>query len=305
MGGREAETYSKCGPAVREMSARPGDHFLLAAIGHIPRVKELKEDRCWHELPALTGRPEEKINIILEAKWSRTCAPAQVEGTQNCALLCEASTEVAMMLLIKPEYYGEFVEELAEMHRLRYRVFKQRLEWEVQVKGDMEVDAFDVVRPVHLLLRSSEGRLQGCVRLLPSTGPTMLRDTFPVLLDGQPVPRSEKIWESSRFALDIPPDAPKAGGGLAAATYQLFAAMIEFGLSLDLCNIVTVTDARMERILRRAGWPLCRIGRSRALGNTSAVAGYLEVSTGALERIRQAGQISGPVLWAPVVRAAA
>lgn len=135
MGGREAEAYSKCGPAVREMSARHGDHAVRAAIGHIPRVKKLREDRCWHELPALTWWPEEKTNIILEAKWSRTCAPAQVEGTQDCASLCEASTEVAMMLLIKPEYYGEFVEELAEMHRLRYRVFKQRLEWEVQVRG--------------------------------------------------------------------------------------------------------------------------------------------------------------------------
>ncbi|MET4260856.1 N-acyl-L-homoserine lactone synthetase [Bradyrhizobium sp. S3.12.5] len=210
-----------------------------------------------------------------------------------------------MMLLIKPEYYGEFVDDLAEMHRLRYRVFKQRLDWDVQVSGDKEVDEFDVVRPVHLLLRSFEGRLQGCVRLLPSTGPTMLRDTFPILLDGQPAPRSEKIWESSRFALDISPDAPKASGGLAAATYELFAAMIEFGLSLQLDRIVTVTDARMERILRRAGWPLCPIGKSRPLGNTTAVAGYLEVSTDALERIRRAGRISGPVLWAPVIGAAA
>ncbi|WP_025038506.1 acyl-homoserine-lactone synthase [Bradyrhizobium sp. DOA9] len=210
-----------------------------------------------------------------------------------------------MMLLIKPEYYGEFVPELAEMGRLRYRVFKQRLDWEVQVSGDMEVDEFDIARPVHLLLRSQEGQLQGCVRLLPSTGATMLRDTFPVLLDGQPAPRSSEIWESSRFALDVPSDAAKAGGGLAAATYELFAAMIEFGLSQRLCKIVTVTDARMERILRRAGWPLCRIGKSRALGSTTAVAGYLEVPTDALERIRKAGRISGPVLWAPVLGAAA
>lgn len=74
----------------------------------------------------------------------------------------------------------------------------------------MEVDEFDVLRPVHLLHRSTDGQLQGCVRLLASIGPTMLRDTFPVLLDGQPAPRSESVWESSRFALDIPPEAPKA-----------------------------------------------------------------------------------------------
>ncbi|WP_245261463.1 acyl-homoserine-lactone synthase [Mesorhizobium sp. L103C131B0] len=36
--------------------------------------------------------------------------------------------------------------------------------------------------------------------------------------------------------------------------------MIEFGLSRCLSQIVTVTDLRMERILRRAGWPLVRVG---------------------------------------------
>lgn len=36
--------------------------------------------------------------------------------------------------------------------------------------------------------------------------------------------------------------------------------MIEFGLSRQLSRIVTVTDLRLERILRRAGRPLERIG---------------------------------------------
>jgi N-acyl-L-homoserine lactone synthetase len=34
-----------------------------------------------------------------------------------------------MMHLITSDYYGNFVEEIAEMHRLRYRVFKERLDW--------------------------------------------------------------------------------------------------------------------------------------------------------------------------------
>lgn len=210
-----------------------------------------------------------------------------------------------MMLLITPSRYGEFVDDLAQMHRLRCRVFKERLEWDVQTSGDMELDEFDVLRPVHLLYRSIDGSIQGCVRLLPSTGPTMVRDTFPLLLDGQPAPRSNKVWESSRFALDVAAGTPKASGGLATATFELFAAMLEFGLSIQLSQIVTVTDARMERILRRAGWPLRAIGTARPLGNTTAVAGYLEISADALERIRKAGRISGPVLWAPVIPTAA
>jgi acyl homoserine lactone synthase len=210
-----------------------------------------------------------------------------------------------MMQLITADYFGNFIGEIAEMHRLRYRVFRERLDWEVQVSGDMEVDEFDALQPCYLLQRASDGRIQGCVRLLPSTGPTMLRDTFPVLLDGAPAPISPVIWESSRFALDLPPDTPKATHGLATATYELFAAMIEFGLSRQLTEIVTVTDARMERILRRAGWSLRRIGKPRALGSTLAVAGYLEVSIESLARVRAAGGLQGPALWAPVALAAA
>jgi N-acyl-L-homoserine lactone synthetase len=210
-----------------------------------------------------------------------------------------------MMQLITRESYGELIDELTQMHRLRYRVFKERLDWDVHISGDMEIDEFDALHPAYLIQRASDDRVQGCVRLLPSTGPTMLRDTFPILLDGAPAPAGSSIWESSRFALDIHSGAPKASHGLATATYELFAGMIEFGLSRRLTDIVTVTDARMERILRRAGWSLRRIGEPRTVGTTLAVAGYLEVSVESLARVRSAGSLKGPILWAPVALVAA
>jgi acyl homoserine lactone synthase len=76
-------------------------------------------------------------------------------------------------------------------------------------------------------------------------------------------------------------------------------------MSRQLAEIVTVTDARMERILRRAGWSLRRIGEPRTLGSTLAVAGYLEVSIESLARVQSAGGLQGPVLWAPVALTAA
>ena len=210
-----------------------------------------------------------------------------------------------MMQLVTHDSYEEFVDDLAEMHRLRYRVFKERLGWDVQVSRGMEIDEFDALHPAYLLQRGSDDRLQGCVRLLPSTGPNMLRDTFPALLHGLSAPSSPEIWESSRFALDAAPNSTKAAGGLTRATYELFAGMIEFGLSQHLTDIVMVTDVRMERILRRAGWPLARIGEPTMLDATLAVAGYLKVSVDSLLRVRSNGDLRRPVLRAPVVRAAA
>ncbi|MES2255542.1 MAG: acyl-homoserine-lactone synthase [Pseudomonadota bacterium] len=210
-----------------------------------------------------------------------------------------------MIQLITADRFGEFLEEIAEMHRLRYRVFKERLGWDVETTGDLEVDSYDSLKPAYLLLRGRSGSLTGCVRLLPSTGPTMLRDTFPALLDGAAAPSAADVWESSRFGLDIHRDAEQGARAVALPTYELFAGMVEFGLKHRLSRIVTVTDARMERILRRAAWPLERIGQHREIGKTSAVAGYLEVSRAALMRLRASGEITGPVLWAPVVDAAA
>jgi acyl homoserine lactone synthase len=77
--------------------------------------------------------------------------------------------------------------------------------------------------------------------------------------------------------------------------------MIEFGLARSLIDIVTVTDVRVERILRRAGWPLRRISEPSAIGDTKAVAGYLEISPQTLLSVRRAGGIMQPVLWAPVL----
>ena len=201
-----------------------------------------------------------------------------------------------MLQLITPDRYGAFIEDLAEMHRLRYRVFKVRLGWDVQISGDMEVDEFDACRPVYLLQRDHDGRVQGCVRLLPTTGPTMLRDTFPALLDGQAPPASAVIWESSRFGVDLSTREAKTARSIARATYELFAGMIEFGLMRRLTDIVTVTDARMERILCRARWPLKRLGVPRPIGKTIAVAGYLEVSGERLQSVREAGDLDAPAI---------
>jgi acyl homoserine lactone synthase len=72
-----------------------------------------------------------------------------------------------------------------------------------------------------------------------------------------------------------------------------------------LREIVTVTDERFERILRHAQWPLRRIGPSERIGNTMAVAGYLEISRDVLTVLREGGGFTGPVLWSPVIASAA
>jgi acyl homoserine lactone synthase len=184
------------------------------------------------------------------------------------------------------------------MHRLRRRVFRDRLEWDVSVSDGLEVDRYDALSPTYLLGIDRQD-VVGCVRLLPTTGRNMLADTFPVLLDGRAAPTSNRIWESSRFCVDTKNVQATAENGLREATFLLFAAMIEWGQRHDLQAIATVTDLRTERILRRAGWGLDRLGEPRQIGATKAVAGLLPVTDEALGAIRAAGNISRPLIDTP------
>ena len=184
------------------------------------------------------------------------------------------------------------------MHRLRRRVFGDRLDWKVSVSDGLESDQYDALTPTYLL-GVDRREVVGCVRLLPTTGPNMLADTFPVLLNGRAAPKNAKIWESSRFCVDTQNVTAAAENGLKQATFLLFAAMVEWGQQHALQAIATVTDLRMERILRRAGWQLDRLGEPRQIGDTKAIAGLLPVTDDALRAIRAAGKISKPVIDAP------
>jgi acyl homoserine lactone synthase len=208
--------------------------------------------------------------------------------------------EFAMIYVIDRRHFGSFANEILEMHRLRFRVFKQRLNWDVTTSGDLEIDEFDALAPVYLLHCNADGNVDGSVRLLPTTGPNMLRNTFPSLLGSEPAPQDQTVWEASRFAVDTPLGSRTNPGSLSLATFELFAATLEFGMSRELRDIVAVVDMRMERILRRAGWTLRRLGQARSIGNTFAVAGLLEISPAVLARIRTLGGLYGPLLAEPL-----
>ncbi len=127
---------------------------------------------------------------------------------------------------LTPQTFGEHFDLVTGMHRLRARVFKDRLDWEVSVAGDMEMDLYDAENVTYLLVVTETREVVGHVRLLPTLGPNMLADTFPILLDGAPAPCSSTIIESSRFCVDTGRASELAGHGMRQATFLLFTAIL-------------------------------------------------------------------------------
>ena len=201
-----------------------------------------------------------------------------------------------MIEVVTPENYGQYAAELTEMYRLRCRVFRDRLKWDVDVRDGLEVDQFDNLAPTYLLAMDEARNIVGTWRLLPTTGPYMLRDVFPQLLEGDEPPSAPGVWETSRFAVDCPVNDECGLSAINRITNELFCGLVELGIGNGIHEVVTVYDIRIARLLNRVGCrPFWRSKRQR-IGNTIAVAGRFEISSRVLGELRTKGGIHESVL---------
>lgn len=189
---------------------------------------------------------------------------------------------------------------IEEMFRMRAAVFAERLDWDVTVTEGLEIDRFDREDPLYLLsVDEISGILQGAVRLLPTTGPNMLRDVFSVLVPGG-APESPLIWESSRFAIN--PAAFQTGERAEVnhivnrTTIELLCGIVEVCQGAGIEHIVSVFDARMARIFRSIDCAFEIIGTPARIGKTMTYAGVFDISDAMRERLGDAGQLHTPVL---------
>ncbi|WP_455271462.1 acyl-homoserine-lactone synthase [Rhizobium herbae] len=191
--------------------------------------------------------------------------------------------------------------DIDAMFQLRKRVFHDLLKWDVSVRGNWEIDHYDDANPLYVLSYSDQtGRLRGALRLLPTLGPNMLDDTFPILLGTNPQVRSASVWESSRFCIDPTISQDRGSNQVTIAAAELMCGVGELGLSSGLSHIVTVTDVFLERMFRRMGCPGERIGEPQRIGSVYAVAVAWEVTTDLLETMKAVAEIGGSVLERPM-----
>ncbi|WEZ83303.1 acyl-homoserine-lactone synthase [Rhizobium sp. 32-5/1] len=192
-------------------------------------------------------------------------------------------------------------QEMDAMFRLRKRVFHDLLKWDVSVRGAWEIDDYDDANPLYVLSYDDEtGRLRGSLRLLPTLGPNMLDDTFPILLGDNPQIRSASVWESSRFCIDPEISQDRASNQVTIAAAELMCGVGELGLASSLSHIVTVTDVFLERMFRRMGCPGERIGEPQRIGSVQAVAVAWEVTADLLDTMKSAARLDGSVLASPM-----
>ncbi|MDR5651640.1 acyl-homoserine-lactone synthase [Ruixingdingia sedimenti] len=202
-----------------------------------------------------------------------------------------------MIIVIDALNKHRFGDLLADMYRLRARVFGDRLGWEVEIKDGMEIDQFDRLDPAYVIGLDDEGHVVSCVRALQTTGPHMLSDVFQVILDGEPPLRSARLWESTRFCVDT---QRLAGNGnmkaVSLATCELMIGSLEYARRSGISDIVTVIDPVMDRVLKRSdNAPYGYVGSTKPMGKVSAMAALLDCTEERIGRVRAFSGIHGDV----------
>jgi acyl homoserine lactone synthase len=201
-----------------------------------------------------------------------------------------------MLKLIEESYASFFPKEMDAMFRNRAETFSERLGWEVMVKDGYERDRFDDANPLYLVsVDPDTEEYWGSLRLLPTTGPNMLRDVFPQLLDGDYI-ESATIWECSRIcATAVRGQSERNGGGVNYVLSELILGIGEVAVTAGLTQIAAVFDARIFRVLRNAGCNPEIIGTPRLIGDVISYAGLFD--TGEAPSVRFAPRPGSKTLF--------
>ena len=203
-----------------------------------------------------------------------------------------------MIRLIPARSAAKYPYEIDAMFRCRAQVFSERLGWDVVVNDEYERDRFDDENPLYVVSVDPEsGQYYGSLRLLPTTGPNMLRDVFPCLLKYGEVIESAMIWEASRIcALPVSGQPERAAGGVNSVLAELLAGVANVANLTGLTQVVAVFDARILRLVRAVGCNPQIIGTPRRVGNTMSYAGLFDMQEAFQLAVRAGLGIDGTIL---------
>lgn len=139
-----------------------------------------------------------------------------------------------------------------QMFRARAEVFHERLGWDITVSNGREIDHYDEMgNAIYIVTMEGSQVISGSLRLLPTTGPTMLRNEFMNLFDEPVDVKCPTVWECTRFC--VHPNAVGSETQRQVST-RLLIGLCQLCLLSGVQQIIGVYERRMTRIYGRIGW---------------------------------------------------
>lgn len=193
-----------------------------------------------------------------------------------------------MFTIIQPHQETEQQDLLTLCFKLRKKVFADMLNWDVQVSGDLEKDSYDDAEASYLVWTSNDRKtLYGMVRLMPTTGPTLLHDVFHATHGSNPALAQSGVWEGTRMCIEAEQIQQDLGIDAGAALSLLLVALCESALALNISRLVSNFESCMSRVYRRAGLVYDLHGKADGYGKKPVYCASFAVTPQVLARMRK------------------
>lgn len=186
-----------------------------------------------------------------------------------------------------------FGDALAAQHRLRHRIFVERLGWGVPSVRHMEYDQFDTPATYYLLWRDETGEAKGVARLNPTDRPYMLKDVFPDFVTLGELPESPTVWEATRFGVDRDLDSATRQRVIG----ELIIGSLEFALGLNISQYVVLMQLFLiKKVFPQFGFPVETTGPHQRVGKDLIAPGLCRITPAILRQVREITGVTHSVL---------
>ncbi len=194
-----------------------------------------------------------------------------------------------MILTVTPESRPAHTALIDQYLKIRKQVFHDRLGWDVVVTDERERDLYDRLPCYYLLALAPDGTVQGGLRQMPMTGPTLTWQRFSDMIDDPAALFADDVWETTRFAVRPEDRDSRITSGVNRLALDLCSAALQFGLSRGARRHVAVCEERIVDLTRIFGVRCETIGRKTMPAGEDVICVAWEVSD---EFVRRLARIS-------------
>lgn len=190
-----------------------------------------------------------------------------------------------MILTVTPENRSRHLARIEQYFKIRKQVFHDRLGWDVRIHGEQEYDLYDHMPCYYLLALAPDGTVQGGLRHMPMTGPTLTWERFSDMVSDPSDLFAHGVWETTRFAVRPEDKNTRTTSGVNRVAVALCREALQFGLRHHARRHVAICESRIFHLTKIFG-VRCEILGSRATRTgEDIVCAAWEVSDESVQRL--------------------
>ncbi|OYW53110.1 MAG: hypothetical protein B7Y80_17705 [Hyphomicrobium sp. 32-62-53] len=183
---------------------------------------------------------------------------------------------------------------LLDMHRVRTKIFRDRMGWDVDVNAmELEVDDYDLPETIYILHLDQNEHVTGTWRFLTTDQPSMIRNIWPDYTKTLPIPHSSTMCETSRFGVHSETEnRAERQKQVNLATAEMIIALIDTCRLCGITDMYTLYNIKIKRLLERIGFKPAEVSAIIDLEGEPTVTARFDMNKALLDGVRAATGIT-------------